>query len=149
LPITAPASLSRPVQWFLILLMTLGAAPAGAAGGMKLTAIFHAWRGTRRALRRESGLRVTGIAATWIFAYIALLFVTILALLATLPEMAADRLVFLAASSLSNCGLSHDPVALTGGGLWTLTVAMLVGRAAPLLVIWWLAETGDDADVAV
>jgi Trk-type K+ transport system membrane component len=149
LPIVSTATLPRVSQWLLIALMSLGAAPAGAAGGMKLTALFHAWRGSRRALCAERGLRITGIAATWIVTYALVLFLTFLALLATLPEMAADRLAFLAASALSNCGLSPEPVVLTGGGLWTLVAAMLVGRAAPLLVLWWVAQTAADVDVAV
>ncbi|HYO09262.1 MAG TPA: hypothetical protein VER17_09840 [Tepidisphaeraceae bacterium] len=149
LPLHAPAAMTRAAQWLLIALMLIGAAPGGTAGGVKVTALFHAWRGTRRALRREAGLRVTGIAATWILGYALLVFATVLGLLATLPEMAADRLLMLAASSVSNTGLSHEPVTLTGGGLAVLTAAMALGRAAPLLVLWWLASTTEDADVAV
>ena len=149
LPIVSMTSVTRVAQWLLIVFMSIGAAPAGTAGGFKVTALYHAWRGTTRALHGERGSRVSGIAATWIICYVLMFFVTLLALLGTLTEMAADRLVFLAASALSNCGLSPEPVVLTGGGLWTIVLAMLAGRAAPLFVLWWLAETTDDADVAV
>jgi trk system potassium uptake protein TrkH len=148
-PLAAVGSLSRVAQWLLIGLMLIGAAPAGSGGGMKVTSLFHLWRGTRRALNREGGLRITGIAATWIAAYLAIVFLTLLGLLATLPDMPADRLVFLAASAVGNVGLSHDPLAVTGGGLWIMCLAMLIGRLAPLAVLGWAAATVEDADVAV
>ena len=116
---------------------------------MKVTSLFHIWRGTRRALNREGGLRITGIAATWIGAYLAIVLLTLLGLLATLPDLTPDRLVFLAASAVGNVGLSHDPIAVTGGGLWILCLGMLLGRLAPLAVLLWAAATTDDADVAV
>ena len=149
LPVAAVSALPRAGYWAMILLMMIGAAPAGTAGGMKITALYHGWRGTRRALRRETGLRITGIAATWIIVYVALVFATLLTLQASLPDVSTDRLAMLAASAVGNVGLSHEPVTTTGMGLATLSVAMLIGRAAPLLVLWWAAMTCDDADVGV
>jgi trk system potassium uptake protein TrkH len=146
---TTIGGMSRTAQWLLIVQMLIGAAPGGAGGGMKVTALFHFARGARRALHRHGGLRVTGIAALWIAFYLGLVFVTLLGLLATLPEMAADRLLFLAASSAGNVGLSHDPVAVEGVAHYVLAASMLIGRVAPLLVLWWCAQTCDDADVAV
>jgi Trk-type K+ transport system membrane component len=116
---------------------------------LKVTSLFHLWRGTRRALRRENGLRITGIAAAWIGAYLAIVFLTLLDCSRRLPDLPADRLVFLAASAVGNVGLSHDPLAVTGGGLWIMCVGMLVGRLAPLAVLAWAAATVDDADVGV
>ena len=72
---------------------------------------------------------------------------TLLALLASLEGTPADRLAMLASSALSNCGLSHEPVVATGAGCWTLVATMLVGRAAPLALIWWIATTTRDVDV--
>jgi trk system potassium uptake protein TrkH len=148
-PFVAIGSFSRVSQWLLIVLMLIGAAPGGTAGGMKVTSLFHAWRGTRNALSRQAAMRITGIAATWIAAYLGIVFVTLLGLLATVPDMPADRLVFLAASAVGNVGLSHDPVALSGGGVWVLCVGMLIGRIAPLAVLGWAALSTDDVDVAV
>jgi trk system potassium uptake protein TrkH len=149
LPLTTISAMSRTAQWLLIVLMLIGAAPGGAGGGMKVTAVFHFFRGARRALRREPGLRVTGIAAVWIGSYLLLTLASVLALLATLPELAADRLLFLAVSAVGNVGLAHDPVSLEGPGNYVLSAAMLIGKAAPLVVLWWCAQTCDDADVAV
>ena len=33
--------------------------------------------------------------------------------------------------------------------LYVLGLAMLIGRLAPLAVLWWIVATTDDADVAV
>src|SRR5262249_28171719 len=60
LPFAAVGSLSRVAQWLLIVFMLIGVAPAGTGGGVKVTSLFHLWRGTRRALRGERGLRITG-----------------------------------------------------------------------------------------
>ena len=111
------AALPRVGQWMLIVLMLIGAAPGGAGGGMKVTALFHLFRGTRRALRQQPGLRITGIAAVWIASYLLIVLPTLLALLVALPEIPADRIVFLAASAVGLVGLSHDPVSFAGPGL--------------------------------
>ena len=46
-------------------------------------------------------------------------------------------------------GLAHDPVSITGPGLYTLCAVMLAGRVAPVFVLWSLARTGERAEVAV
>jgi trk system potassium uptake protein TrkH len=148
-PLVVIGQMARPAQWLLILLMMIGAAPGGTGGGMKVTALFHLVRGVRRSLGREPGLRITGIAAVWVVAYLAIALATLMGLLATLPELPADRLVLLAFSAVGTVGLSNDPVSITGPGLMVLSAAMLLGRIAPLLVLWWTVRTCDDADVAV
>ena len=129
--------------------MLIGAAPGSAAGGMRVTSLFHLVRGTRRALNRERGLRITGIAATMIASYLLLVLATTLGLLATVPEIPGDRILFLAASAVGLVGLSHDYVAVQGPGNYVLAAAMLLGRAMPLIILWWAVRTTDDADVAV
>jgi trk system potassium uptake protein TrkH len=146
-PFWAAGALPRPGQWLLIVLMLIGAAPGGAGGGLKVTALFHFFRGTRGALRRETGRRVTGIIAVWIATYAGLVLLTLLGLLASLPDMPGDRLLFLAASAVGNVGLSHDPVSVADVGLMVVSLAMLIGRFAPLAVLWWIARTTSDADV--
>ena len=46
---------------------------------------------------------------------------------------------------MSNIGLSHEPVSIVGTGLHTLSALMLIGRLAPLLVLWWLAKTTEES----
>ena len=149
LPLFSLGTLPRASQWVLIVLMLIGAAPGSAAGGMKVTSLFHLLRGTRRALNRERGLRITGIASTLIASYLLLVLATTLGLLATIPEIPGDRILFLAASAVGLVGLSHDYVALQGPGNYVLSAAMLLGRALPLVILWWAVRTTDDADVAV
>jgi trk system potassium uptake protein len=149
LPLASMADMSRGAQWLVVTLMLIGAAPGGVAGGMKITALFHVFRGMRRAWRSEPGLRITAVAAAWIAGYTAFIFIMFLALLTVLPQMAADRLIFLAASAVGNVGLAHEPVVVTGTGLYVLSFAMLVGRAAPLMLLWWVAKNVKDVDVAI
>src|SRR5205823_1243323 len=68
-PLIGAGSLPRPTLWILILFMLIGGSPAGAAGGMKITAPFHLWHGVRRALSGQFSLRITGIAAVWVIGY--------------------------------------------------------------------------------
>ena len=148
-PLYALGTLPRVSQWVLIVLMLIGAAPGGAGGGMKVTSLFHLVRGTRRALARERGLRITGIAAVMISSYLLLVLATTLGLLATIPEVPGERLLFLAASAVGQVGLSHDYIAFQGPGNYVLSAGMLLGRAMPLVILWWAVRTTDDADVAV
>ena len=67
----------------------------------------------------------------------------------TVPDLPADRSLFLAVSAVSNVGLSHDPIGITGPGLYVLSTLMLAGRVAPLLVLWWMVKVAPDAEVAV
>ncbi len=149
LPLASPSSLSRVSQWLLMVFMMIGAAPAGSGGGMKVTALYHAWQEKRRALRREPGLRINGIAGAWMIIYLAMLLATFLGLLASMPETSADRLALLASSAVGNVGLSNEPLSVTGPGLLTLVIAMIAGRAAPLMLLWWAAATTQDAEVGV
>jgi Trk-type K+ transport system membrane component len=64
-------------------------------------------------------------------------------------EQSGDRVLFLTISALTNTGLSHDVINITGEGLFTLSAAMFAGRVVPLLILWWLADSTTDADIAV
>jgi trk system potassium uptake protein TrkH len=149
LPLRSLGGLPRFSHWMIIALMLVGAAPGSAGGGMKLTSLFHLFRGTRRSLQRVVGLRITGVAAVMVASYLLLVFATTLALLAALPELPGDRVFFLATSAVGLVGLSHDPIAYEGPANYILSLAMLLGRALPLVVLWWAVRTTDDADVAV
>ena len=141
LPFGELAALARPAQWVVLLLMVLGAGSAGTGGGLKVTAIYELFRGGRRAYRGLTPTRTFAIAAAWAGAYAAVA-VSVLALLLLMqPEMRDDRLLFLAVSAVSNVGLSHETVQIVGGGLNV--------RIAPLLVMLWMLNRVDDADVVV
>ena len=67
----------------------------------------------------------------------------------TKGDLPADHVLFLAISALSNVGLSHNLVQLSPAGPFILSAAMLAGRMTPLLILWWMADTTPEADVAV
>ena len=92
---------------------------------------------------------MTGIAFVWLMCFLVVLLIGILALSTSEPQIAPDRLLFLACSALGNVGLSHDPVSITGPGLIILSFLMLAGRLGPMAILWWLAETIHDAGVVI
>ena len=137
------------MAFFIMLLMMVGASPAGTGGGLKTTTLYELCTLPIRLLRREPLSRTTGIALTWFGIYmIALLFFQILLLWAE-PEMPGDRLLFVTISALSNVGLSHDTVTMTRSSLVLLSAAMFFGRITPLLILWWMSDTTHDADLVV
>lgn len=148
LPFELAGAFSRPAQWVLIALMIVGGNPGGTAGGIKTTAVYHLLAGFRNNLRGRHLPRAFGIAGCWVTAYLTIVAVGFLLLLRSEPDT-ADRLLFLTVSAAGNVGLSHDPVSITGNGLFTLSALMLAGRLAPLLVLWWMASTPEDDSVAV
>jgi Trk-type K+ transport system membrane component len=100
-------------------------------------------------LRGKAVGRSVALAATWLWVYVGMAVVVLILLLATVPQVPADRLLFEAISALSNVGLSHEVVMIVGPGLDILSAAMLLGRLAPLGILWWMAQTTEKADLAV
>jgi len=149
LPVIALSSMPRMIPWMLIILMVIGGASGSAAGGLKVTTLYELFRGFARALRGQGVSRIFGITGTWLGLYLLLMLGTLLALLALQPELPADRLVFISISAISNVGLSHDPISMTGPGLMVLSAAMLLGRLVPLAILWYAALAIRNADVAV
>ena len=149
LPLEYASSYPRVMQWLLVVLMAVGANPAGTGGGVKATTVAALVRGVRAALGGGRAGRAFGVAAVWAALYAAIVFAGLLLLVWRVADMPADRLLFLTVSATSNVGLAHDPVSIVGPGLYTLCALMLAGRIAPVFVVWWMARTTDDADVAV
>ncbi len=149
LPFEFAAALARPVQWLLVALMIVGGSPGGTAGGLKTTTLARLFGGVLDNLRGRHLTRSFGIAACWTIAYFSVAVVGFVLLLQTETDVPTDRLLFLAFSAASNAGLSHDPVSITGDGLFTLSGMMLAGRLVPLAVLWWMATSGDEDVVAV
>jgi Trk-type K+ transport system membrane component len=148
-PFEYASALPRAMQWLLILLMAVGAGSAGTGGGLKANSLVVLTRGAAAALRGGPVGRAVGVAAVWVVVYFGIVLAGFLLLLWRAADVAADRLLFLTVSAASNVGLTHDPVSITGPGLYTLCAVMLAGRLAPVFVLWWMATTTRDADVAV
>ena len=148
-PVESPATWPRAAAWVVMILMAVGASPAGTGGGIKTTTVYELGRGTYRTIRARPVSRVFGFALVWLGAYFVLVLVTTMRLASSEPQLAADQILFTSVSAASNVGLSYAPVSITGGGLYTLSFTMMLGRMLPLLILWWAALTTRDADVAV
>lgn len=149
LPIEYVYDYPRAMQWWLIGLMFIGGAPASAASGLKLTTIVVLCAGLRRTFRNEPAGRAFGIALAWFGVYLLLAFASMLWLLNSAPEISSDRALFITISAISNTGLSPDPLSVTAANGYVLASAMLLGRVLPIGVLWWMAWTTRDAEIAV
>jgi Trk-type K+ transport system membrane component len=148
-PVESPATWPRAAVWGVMLLMAIGASPAGTAGGLKTTTLYELIRGSYCSLRARPVSRVFGFAMVWLGAYALLVLTTTMILVATEPQLAADQIFFTSISAVSNVGISYAPISITGDGLYALSISMVLGRLLPLVVLWWAALTVRDADVAV
>ncbi len=139
---------SGVAQWIILLIMLLGGASAGTAGGLKITTLNAMIGGTRKCLRGQSPGRSFGIATAWSAMYGGIILAGVLLLTYVLRSATAD-VIFLAVSAASNTGLSMQKIPQDTGVMYALCAIMLLGRMAPLMVLWWAAESTTDAQVAV
>lgn len=144
-----PIAYPRSMSFFIMLLMMVGASPAGTGGGLKTTTVYELCALPSRLLRGQTLSRTAGIAVTWFGIYLIAVVVFQVLLLWAEPEMPGDRLLFVTISALSNVGLSHDTVTMTRSSLVLLSAAMFFGRITPLLILWWMSDTTRDADIVV
>jgi trk system potassium uptake protein TrkH len=140
---------STPMQWLLVLLMMIGASPAGTGGGLKATTALLLLAGFRDVLRGRPVPRTFGIAGAWLAVYLLVAGVGFVCLCSIESSLSAAEGAFITISALSNVGLSHGPVMIVGSGMYVLTMVMFVGRLAPLCVLWWMARTTPGAEVLV
>lgn len=138
-----PIGEARPGHWVLMVLMAVGGVSGAAAGGIKLTTLWKLYAGGRAAMRGEAPGRAFAIALTWLALYVVLAFVSLLCLLATEPGQPGDRLLFLVVSAASNAGLAQNAVSIVGPGMFVLSATMLLGRVAPLAILWWGVTVAD------
>ena len=139
---------TRTADWTLLGLMALGAAPGGTGGGLTVVTPLLLGLGLLRAGRGEPAGRLVAVAGVWAAAFFGFILVGQGLLLALQPQLPADRVLFLVVSALSTTGLSHDPISAVGGGLWTLTGLMLLGRLLPLAFLCWAARKRDCSEQA-
>jgi trk system potassium uptake protein TrkH len=149
LAIGAVKDLTPPAQWILVVLMLIGASSAGTGSGLKTTTIAELARGTRKLLRGESAGRSFGIAVAWLSIYLGLLLGAVLLLSHISANDPAENILFDAVSAMSNVGFTSSPIADEKGVMFAYCAIILVGRMAPLMVLWWMAETTPDAELAI
>ncbi len=130
------SQMKRGADWILMAIAMIGTGAIGATGAIGL-----AWAATiNRALLSK--------IVFWIGVEGAVLLLSMVLLLQTEPSLPADRAAMLAVGALSNVGLSHSPITITGGGLAILSAVMVVGRLLPLMLIGsWLAIENEERKV--
>jgi trk system potassium uptake protein TrkH len=141
--------LAQPAKWFLVPLMVIGAGSGGTGGGLKVTTLVVLICGVKKLLRNENPGRSFGIAAAWLGIYIALLIAAVLLLSYVSGTDAADNVFFNATSAMSNVGFTAAPLPDQKSLSFAYSAIILVGRMAPLMVLWWMAETTGDGELAV
>lgn len=139
----------RGMQWIMMAVMIVGATSGGTGSGLKVNTLAELWRGMARALRGEAPGRVFGIAMAWTTLYGLLVGTALIALVTFAPQVPADRMLFDLISAVGNVGLSMDVLSIVGAPLYILSAAMFVGRFAPLLILWWVADTAEGAELPV
>jgi trk system potassium uptake protein TrkH len=144
-----PIAYPRAMVFLVMILMMIGASPAGTGGGLKTTTVYEVLSAPGRVLRGLPLSRTFGIAATWVGLYMVALGFFQMMLLWAEPQMPGDRVLFVTVSALSNVGLSHDVISMTRSSLLLVSAAMFFGRITPLLILWWMVDTTSDADLLV
>ena len=149
MPIADLSATTAPARWFLVALMAVGANSAGTGSGLKTTTIAELARGTRRLLKAQPPGRSFAIAFVWLATYLALALGAVLLLSYVSIGDPPDNLLFNAVSAVSNVGLTVSAVPDEKGLYFAFNAIILVGRMAPLMILWWMAETTGDAELAV
>jgi Trk-type K+ transport system membrane component len=138
----------RALPWFVMVLMLIGAGPAGTSGGLKITAFYVLIRDVLKLLRGEAPSRALAVSIVWITLLALAIGVTVLALAPSQAQLPGDRLLFLVISAACNVGLAHNPISINETNGYFLSAAMVLGRFLPIAVLWWQARVARD-DVAV
>lgn len=149
LPIVAPHDVSQSAQWILIVLMAIGASPGGTGGGLKTTTLVELVRGTRRLLAGEPAGRGFGVVVLWLGIYGGIVLGGAMLLSFINPAAAFDGTLMNAVSGASNAGFSLAGIPDAKNVMYAHCAVMLLGRVAPLMILWWVADTMPEVDVAV
>jgi trk system potassium uptake protein TrkH len=137
------------VFWILVALMSIGGASAGTAGGIKITTLAEIGRQIGRLFRGKPVSRSLWIGACWVVGFAALVGVTIWLQYVFPEEAHPEARIFKAFSAVSNCGSVFEVIQKERAQFYILSAAMLAGRLCSLSVLWWLADTTKDAEIAV
>jgi trk system potassium uptake protein TrkH len=135
--------LTNASTFLLILLMLVGASPAGTGGGIKTTTVTALWAVMIGVIRRRPEPTFAGriipeprrrIAVATTFFYLAMLSAGVY-LLGVFQQGTLTDLFFEAASALGTVGLSRGLTGhLNDAGKLVIVLLMFVGRVGPLLL---------------
>jgi len=99
------------------------------------------FRGTRALLAGKNPGRPTGIAVIWLATYLAFAAGAMLLLSYVSGMEPGDNIAFNAISALSNVGFTTGAVPDEKGLFFAYSAIILVGKMAPLMILWWMADT--------
>ncbi len=154
----AGITLAEWPRWVVLVVgggMFLGTLGTGGTGGgpgvlMWRSAVLGACKalGGLTGRRRRAGETVSSSALEFavlaLAAWAALWAITLGALLATVPQVLAERLWLMAATCVFSGGISFDMGVLSGPGVWVMAGAMIAGKALQVGLVWlWVADTAD------
>ncbi|MGA3065289.1 MAG: hypothetical protein ABSF29_00425 [Tepidisphaeraceae bacterium] len=149
MPIAEVHDLSQSAQWIIIVLMAIGASPAGTGGGLKTTTIVELVRGTRRLIEGEHPGRGFGVAVMWLGIYGAIVLGGAMLLSFIHPAATVGGTLLSAVSGASNVGFSLSGVPDAKNVLYAHCAIMLLGRMTPLMILWWIADTMPEVEAAI
>jgi trk system potassium uptake protein len=149
LEITPIENLPSVARWGLMILMVIGASPAGTAGGLKTTTVVELFRGIRGLLLGKPALRSFAVAVVWLLVFMGLILLSVMLLSFVSAKDPANNTLFNAVSAMSNVGYTAAPMPDEMRVMYAYCAIMLVGRMSPLMVMWWMAESTADAELAV
>lgn len=139
------ADVSAGFAFIMILLMIIGGAPSGTAGGLKLTTVSATYAAIRafiigdnqvRLFRRSIPLVKAKVALATTFVYMSFLFIGFTILLFAEPDIGFKELLFEATSGLGTVGLTMGITGELGTiGKLVITCLMYAGRVGVLTVI--------------
>ena len=149
MPIVSVRDVPGVGQWAMVVLMAIGGCSAGTAGGIKTTSIAELIRGTGDLLRGRAPRRALGFALVWLGVYlgIALAGASLIALVDN--GGGSDVALFNAVSAASNVGFSAAQISDDRNVMFAYSAIMLVGRWAPLMILWWMAEGSGESEWAI
>ena len=140
------AGLQLPTLLLLMVLMAIGASPLSTGGGMRTITVAVVFLSVRAMLRNRESVEAFGrsisrpvvhACISIVAMYASALTLLMAALLWTQENLAFQDVLFESVSALSTVGLSTGITPqLDEGGRWIVSVAMIVGRAGPLAVLW-------------
>jgi hypothetical protein len=140
LPVEYAGGWSRSGQIAAVFVMLGGLCLGGAGSGVGAVSLFVIARGVAAGMRGRSVPRLFHAALLHLAAVAGLLLLTWMALLATDPQLASERLLLLSAAAVSNTGIAPDPINIVGPGLFVLAGAMVAGRAMSLGALYLYAR---------
>lgn len=141
------------VLWVLAAVMLVGSAPSGSGSGLRTTTLAVLVRPIRAlwntSPRQPAASPAVGVALIWAGGLALLTGAVFVGLMLLAPLMPADRALFNAISATTHTGPGLELGTLSPSVSILLSLAMLMARIIPWVLIWALVPRARAAEVAV